>query len=212
MVKAVIFDFWGTIVENGTFSPLRQSWSILRVRMRFSEFVQKFEDVFMTEKFADQNAAFNKVFEEFSLQPKQFVIDKLIGVWNKNRLLAKPFSEAVKVLDELKKKKIKIALISNADCFSVEPLLEKFDLAKYFDSVHLSYTKGYLKTNPKSFEAILKELKLKPEDVLMVGDSLQTEIEGAKKAGIKPILLDRRGRRDYPEKIADLTGLKEFLK
>ena len=211
MAKAILFDFWGTIVENGAFSPMRQSWSIMRVNMAFSPFVQKFEDSFMTTKFEDQKAAFAKIFADFDVPPRDFVIDKMIGVWNSNRLLAKPFPETVAVLEELKKDGYKLALISNTDCFSIEPILEKFELAKYFDVIHLSYKNGLLKTNPKSFEAVLKELGVKKEDAIMVGDSLETDIEGARMAGIKAILVDRKDRRNYPEKVHDLTELKKFL-
>ena len=45
----------------------------------------------------------------------------------------------------------------------------------------------------------------------MVGDSLESDIEGAQKAGIRAILLDRRGRREYPDKISNLLELKDKL-
>lgn len=54
MVKGVFFDFWGTLVENGTYSPLKQSFSILRVRMPFGAFAEQFERVLMTKQYADQ--------------------------------------------------------------------------------------------------------------------------------------------------------------
>ena len=41
---------------------------------------------------------------------------------------------------------------------------------------------------------------------------MPTDMEGAKNAGIKSVLVDRRDSRDYPEKIKDLTGLKNILK
>ena len=212
MVKAILFDFWGTVVENGAFSPVRQSWSIMRVNMPFSPFVQKFEDSFMTTAFADQQAAFAKVFADFDVPPRDFVIDKMIGVWNSNRLLAKPFPETVAVLEQLKKDGYKLALIANTDCFSVEPILEKFELAKYFDVIHVSYKNGLLKNNPETFKIVLKELGVKKEDAVMVGDSFETDIEGAQNAGVRAILVDRKERKQYPEKIKDLTELNNFLK
>ena len=39
MVKAVLFDFWGTLVENGTRSPTREAQKIFRVRMHYREFI-----------------------------------------------------------------------------------------------------------------------------------------------------------------------------
>ena len=213
MVKAILFDFWGTLVENGTYSPLRQTYNILRVRMKFSEFVIKTESVLMTKPYADQASAFTEVCKAFNLEPRPFIIDKLIGVWNKNKLLAKLYPDTIPVLAELKKEKYKLAIVSNCPNNSVTPVIEKFGLDKYFDAVLLSWETGHLKTDKELFELAMKKLKVKKkEDVLMVGDSIPTDIEGAKNAGINAILIDRKGAREWPEKIKDLTELKNILK
>lgn len=213
MVKAILFDFWGTLAENGTYSPLRQTYNILRARMRFSDFVIKTEQVLMTKKYEDQNAAFTELCKEFNIDPKPFIIDKLIGIWNKNKLLAKLYPETIDTLEELKKEGYKLAIISNSPSNSVEPVIEKFELNKYFDAIILSWETGTLKTDKEMFATAMKKLKVrKKEDVLMVGDSMPTDMEGAKNAGIKSVLVDRKDSRDYPDKIKDLTELKEFLK
>lgn len=211
MVKGVIFDFWGTLVEQGTYSPLRQTYKILRVRMPFSPFVVKFEHIFMTKKFEDQTEAFKEVCKAFNIDCKPFVIDKLIGIWNSSKLLAKPYDETINVLTELKESGLKLALTSNCPFNNVDPVLEKFEMHKFFDRVNLSWETGILKHEPASFESILRKLHLKQGDVLMVGDSLETDIAGAEKVGIKAVLVDRRGRREYKNKISDLTELKNFL-
>ncbi|MBW3004958.1 HAD family hydrolase [Candidatus Woesearchaeota archaeon] len=211
MAKAILFDFWGTLAENGTYSPLRQTYNILRVRMKFSDFVIKIEGVLMTKPHEDQTSAFTEVCQAFNIEPRPFIIDKLIGVWNKNKLLAQLYPETIAVLEELKKKKYKLAIISNSPNNSVEPVIEKFGLGKYFDAIELSWQTGNLKTDKEMFENTLKKLKVKKENALMVGDSIPTDIEGAKNAGIKAILVDRKGSREWPEKIKDLTELHTVL-
>ena len=212
MVKAILFDFWGTLAENGTYSPLRQTYNILRVRMKFSEFVIKTEHVLMRKPYEDQATAFTEVCKALNVDPKPFIIDKLIGVWNKNKLLAKLYPETIKILEELKKEGYKLAIVSNCPNNSVEPVIEKLDLGKYFDAVALSWKTGHLKTDKELFDGVLKKLKVKKADALMVGDSMPTDMEGAKNAGIKSVLVDRRDSRDYPDKIHDLTELKQVLK
>ena len=213
MVKAILFDFWGTLVENGTYSPLRQTYTILRVRMPFSLFVVKLESVFMTKKFEDQASAFTEVCKAFNIDPHPVLIDRLIGVWNKNKLLAQVYPETIAVLEDLKKEKYKLAIISNCPFDSVEPVLEKFDLAKYFDAIILSWEAGKLKTGKDFFEDTLKKLKIKKkDDAIVVGDSIPTDIEGAKNAGLRAILVDRKESRDHPDKICNLNELKPLLK
>jgi len=211
MVKGVIFDFWGTLVEQGTYSPLRRTYKLLEVRMPFSPFVVKFEQVFMTKKYEDQATAFSEVCRAFNIDCKPAIVDKLIGIWNSSKLLAKPYPETIDILEKLKAKGIKLAVTSNCPFDNVEPVLEKFDMNKYFDRINLSWETGILKHDPASFESILRKLHLKKEEVVMVGDSVETDIAGAEKVGIKAVLVDRGGRREYKHIVSDLNGLNEFL-
>jgi putative hydrolase of the HAD superfamily len=211
MVKAILFDFWGTLVENGIFpSPVKQARYILRLRMTFKDFIIRFEKAVMTKPYNDLNEAFTAVCNEFQLDPQPFILEKLVGMWNKNELLGKPFLETIEVLEYLKNKKIKIGLISNTTP-SITRVLEKFDLNKYFDATMFSYDEGLLKTDPEMFMKLLKKLKVKPDDVIMIGDSLPTDIIGSRNAGIKSILLDRMNKREYTPKIVNLRELKDLI-
>jgi HAD superfamily hydrolase (TIGR01549 family) len=211
MVKAILFDFWGTLVENGIFpSPVKQARYILRLRMTFKDFIIRFEKAVMTKPYNDLNEAFAAVCNEFQLDPQPFILEKLVGMWNKNELLGKPFLETIEVLEYLKKKKIKIGLISNTTP-SITRVLEKFDLNKYFDATMFSYDEGLLKTDPEMFKKLIKKLKVKPDDVIMIGDSLPTDIIGSRNAGIKSILLDRMNKREFTPKIVNLRELKDLI-
>ena len=212
MVKAILFDSWGTLLENGVFpSPVKQVKRILRINAEFSEFIEKFEKVFMTDKFDDLDKAFRKVAEEFNVNPPDFVYEKLVGLWNKNMLLAKPFDEVNEKLEQLKKD-YRLVLVSNTDQFSLEPVIDKFDMRRHFSNFFFSYETGLLKTQPELYDMILKKLKLKKEDVIMVGDSFESDIKGAEAAGVKAVLLDRRDRREYENRITTLDDLDKFLK
>ncbi|MBD3318305.1 HAD-IA family hydrolase [Candidatus Woesearchaeota archaeon] len=206
---ALLFDFWGTLLDHGTYSPIRQTYKIMRPRMRFGDFVPRFEQAFMTATFESQEQAFKAAAEELHVRLKPFMVDKLIGLWNKSRLLAQPYPETFTVLEDLKKEH-KLVLLSNTDCF-VESVLNKFEIEKYFDLIALSYQTGLLKQDAKSFALVAKKLKMKKNDLIMIGDSMETDINGAERAGVRAILVDRRDRRAHDPKIADLTGLKEVL-
>ncbi|OYT32042.1 hypothetical protein DRJ22_04405 [Candidatus Woesearchaeota archaeon] len=210
MIKAVFFDFWGTLVENGTYSPLRQSFGILHPKIHFSQFVERFERVLMTKEFKTQAEAFETVCKEFSTAPKPFITEKLIGIWNKNRLLASLYPDVEPVLKELKESGLKLYLVCNASQNSVEPVIEKFNLGRFFDDVFISYKEGALK-NSGLFEIALEKTGLKNDEVIMVGDSIQSDIKGAKDAGIRAVLIDRKDTRDFENKITSLKDLKKFL-
>lgn len=208
MKKVILFDFWGTLVQNGIFpSPCKQAKFILRSDGTFQDFIVKFEESFMTKNFETLKDAFVNVAKELNLNIPDFVYDKLVGMWNKNTLLAKTFDETIEVLDELKKD-YKIVLISNTDQFSVKAVIEKFSLEKYFDSIILSCETGKLKTNKEIFKIALDSVKAKAKDAVMIGDSIESDIRGAENAKIDAILIDRRDNREYDNKITSLKDLK----
>jgi 2-haloalkanoic acid dehalogenase type II len=211
MIKAILFDSWGTLVEAGVFpSPVKQVQLILSIDMPFQEYITKFEEAFMLMKFSNLKEAFENVCKEFELKPEGYIVDRVIGMWNKNMLLAKPFPETIPTLEKLKKN-YKLALISNTDPFSVEPVLEKYDLRKFFDVIACSYEVGCLKSDPNMFSYVLRKLHVKKDEAIMVGDSIQSDIKGAENAGIKAILVDRKNRMEYPDRIANLTEIDKFL-
>lgn len=212
MVKAIFFDTWGTLVDAGVYpSPIKQVKHILRIRESFPEYVVKFEEVFMKNQYLTLKEAFMAVAKAFNVKPGNDQIEKLIGLWNKKKLLAEPYPETIEVLKKLKKK-YKLVLLSNTDSFSLEPVLEKYQLGELFDEVLLSYKEGFLKTEKVLFEKALKKIKIRPSDAIMVGDSIASDMKGAEKVGIKGVLIDRRNRDlDYPAKIKDLKELENYL-
>lgn len=211
MIKGMIFDFWGTLVENGVYSPTKQLQEILRSPLPYGEFIVKLEEVFMTKQFPDQETAFIAVCKAFDVNPHHIMLDKLIGLWNNNKFTAKPYDDTIAYLKSLKERGIKTALVSNTDNFSVSFVLDKYKLMELFDVIAMSYDVGALKTNPKLYEHALTQLGLQKEEVLIVGDSLESDMAGAQKVGITGVLMDRRDRREYSPKVTALQELDQFL-
>lgn len=211
MKKAVLFDFWGTLVQQGEYSPMKQTYRLMRPRMHFGEFVERFERVAMTTQYDDQAQMFTDAADALQCRVPDWVIEKLIGVWNKSKLLAQLYPETIEALELLKSKAIKLALISNTYKQSVEGLLEKFGLDKYFDAVCWSYDIGALKTDAALVETALDKLGVSKEDAVLVGDSMETDIAGAENAGVLPVLIDRKETREYENKIKSLLEIEKFL-
>ncbi len=211
MKKAVLFDFWGTLVQQGAYSPLKQTYRLMRPRLQFGDFVEQFERVTMTKAYDDQIEMFRAAFEAFGLQPQDWLIEKLVGVWNKNKIFAKPYPEVMQAVEMLKSKGIKVAIVSNTPKLSVEGLLEKLGFQNLFDAICFSYEVGYLKTDTQMFDTVCEKLGITQEEAVMVGDSLETDIAGAEKAGVTAVLIDRRNTRTYVNKIASLTEIEKFL-
>ncbi len=212
-IKAIFFDFWGTLVENGVFpSPVKQVKFFLRLgNLPFSDFIVRFEKAFMTKKVDNLGESFDNVIKEFGIRPPHFVIEKCVGMWNKNMLLAKTFNDTKEVLKELKKD-YKLVLIANSDPFSVPAVIEKFGLEEFFDEIVYSYKEESLKSEGELYDIALKKLDLKKDEVIMLGDSIESDIESADKFGIRSVLVDRKDKREFSPKIVGLNQIKDTIK
>jgi len=212
MTKAIIFDLWGTIIENGVYpSPAKQVKYFLRTPVQFSEFITTFEDTFMTKKYESLKEAFEQVVTDFGLRIPDFVYEKLIGTWNKNAILSKMYDEVPETFKALKEKGYKLFLLANVDKFSYEQVNTKHKLDELFDGIYPSFKTGLLKTHKEAYFNVLEDNKLKAEDVIMVGDCIISDMKTAEAAEIKGILIDRREKREFDPKVKDFNELVTML-
>lgn len=76
---------------------------------------------------------------------------------------------------------------------NVEAVLKDFDLRKYFQAIIESAVVGVRKPDPKIFALGVEALGLKPEEVLVVGDSYKKDIVPAESLGCKVAWLKGKG-------------------
>jgi len=209
MVKAIIFDFWGTLVENGVWSPINQVKRILNIDLPFTDYVVRMEKAMMTQRFESLTEAFTAVCTEFDITIDDEKLDQLIGMWNKSWMLAKPYLTTDSVLEDLSE--YRLILVGNTNRFAIENVMKKFELGRFFEKCYYSYELGFLKTDPGFIEHVLSELDLEGSDCVWVGDSMQSDMEAAKKAGIKGILVDRKNKRDHSPKVLSLREIKQHI-
>jgi HAD superfamily hydrolase (TIGR01509 family) len=109
------------------------------------------------------------------------------------------------VLQELRASGLKIALVSNSArdmrAFARHHALD-------VDAGISSFHHGKTKPHASIFRAALALLVVDPADAVMVGDTLEDDVDGALAIGMRAILLDRLGRHpDYDPRIEDLYAL-----
>ncbi|HOX39898.1 MAG TPA: HAD-IA family hydrolase [Candidatus Brocadiia bacterium] len=90
--------------------------------------------------------------------------------------------------------RVHLGVISNWDS-RLEKLLSALGLADSFQSVTISSYEGYLKPHPAIFRAALAKAGVMAERAILVGDRPAEDVDGARAAGMIPILLDRRGEQ-----------------
>jgi len=115
------------------------------------------------------------------------------------------YDDALPVLADLRRRGLKLGLISNGQRDLVE-FAHHHDLG--VDVAVGSRSHGRTKPHASIFQAALAALEVDAEEAVMVGDSYADDIEGARALGIRAILIDRDGL--HPEEADRIGGLGEL--
>jgi HAD superfamily hydrolase (TIGR01549 family) len=118
------------------------------------------------------------------------------------------YPETLPVLEELKKRGLKLGVIANWEP-SLKRFLAEFELDGYFDVVLSSMAAGMAKPDPILFRKATKEAGVRSEEALHAGPSIHEDVAGALSAGLTPVWVNRTGISTGHEvlTITDLRGL-----
>lgn len=83
--------------------------------------------------------------------------------------------------------KYHLAAISDAQTAYAIPELTAVGLSEYFDPIIISGDFGYRKPNERLFTAALTAMRMKPSEVLYVGNDMYRDVYGAQRIGIKTV-------------------------
>lgn len=94
--------------------------------------------------------------------------------------------ESIALLQELKKRNIKVGLITNM--FSDERnFVRRSEMMQYFDAALISYEQGICKPDLSLFEKMTQLLGVRPQECLYVGDGGSKELYAAREVGMHPV-------------------------
>jgi putative hydrolase of the HAD superfamily len=109
----------------------------------------------------------------------------------------------------------KLAVISNAISNFPRHTLSRYGLDRFFQVVVVSRDIGIRKPDPRIFEYALEKLRVKPRQAIHVGNSMKSDVIGAKRTGMKAVWI-KRGEEQILEEpdyvINSITDLPRILK
>jgi putative hydrolase of the HAD superfamily len=117
------------------------------------------------------------------------------------------FPDAVPALTALRERGLRLVVASNWDC-SLPTWLARAGLGGLIDGASSSAVAGAAKPAPAVFEAALRIAGVAADRAVHVGDTIGGDIEGARAAGIRPLLIRRSG--DAPAGIETVRSLEEL--
>lgn len=197
MIKAVLFDLDNTLID---FMVMKRGCieAAVSAMIKAGLKLPKKKALRILYSLYDRyGIEYSKIFQKFLEQTNSRVDYRILaaGIVAYRKAQPKfmqPYKKAVPTLQKLKRKGLKLAIVSDAPRLKAWMRLTELKIKKYFDVVVAHGDVSERKPSKMPFRkalASLKKLKslksLKPEEVLMVGDWPARDIVGAKRLGIR---------------------------
>ena len=192
--RAVIFDLFGTLIDNMTYGEYRD----LLVRMARNlglpedDFERLWTDT-VDDRFRGRfHSIEDSLVHVCRLYGREVPEGNITaaalarGEFVERALV--PRGDALSTLAAVRERKLKVGLIS--DCTPETPLKwERSPFAPLFDATVFSCLVGTKKPDRRIYEIACERLKVRPEECLYVGDGGSGELTGAAAVGMTPVLI-----------------------
>jgi len=106
-----------------------------------------------------------------------------------------------------------VGIISSWDT-RLKKISDGLGLTRLVDFLVISAEAGIRKPDPRIFHLALEKAGVGPHEALHVGDLPEEDAEGARRAGVRPVLIDRRQRitpNSFPAGVRVVASLPEVL-
>ena len=210
-IDTVIFDLDGTLLDT---KPLID-------RTFYNTFKEFMPDLELTDQDYQSffgptlHQTFSRFTEDQELIEKMIKFYRKFNIENHNTDNVKPFNGCKEVLKYLKKKGIKLAIVSSKKNDVIKLGLDLYDLEKYFDVIIGADDVKNHKPDPEGIKLAVSKLSPKKK-VLYVGDN-PSDIMAGKNAGVKTCDVMYSDMFEECEKlnpdycICDLNGILKIL-
>ncbi len=229
MISTVIFDLFGTLVDN--FPGWRFHACLTAMAEALGVDNAAFISTWTSRTMRDQrmvgaspdlatHIAFIGRLSGGQPAPEQVLAAEQLRVEYTRANLA-PRACAVQVLEQLKSQHYRLGLISNCT-WEVPDLWVQTPLAPLIAHPVFSCTVGMKKPNPAIFYLACERLNVEPEDCLYIGDGESNELIGASRVGMNAVhicipeeretIMQRAGIRQWPGlRIESLLEVFDYL-
>ena len=217
-IKAIIFDAYGTLFDVNSAAEkckdkLGDKWEGFANYWRTTQLeytwlrslMNRHKDFWqVTEDSLDKSMKFFKI--DSSMRNDLLDLYKILS----------PFSEVKETLKKLKKKDLKLAILSNGTPSLLENLVKNNNLENIFDDIFSIEEVGIFKPDSKVYDLPVNKYNIKKDEVLFLSANTW-DVSGGGNYGYNSVWVNRNknifDNLDYQplDEIHDLSGLLEII-
>ena len=189
MIKSIIFDLDNTLID---FMRMKKLSCDAAITAMIDAGFDVEKEKAIKELFAlydryglEEKTIFQKFLKKMTKKIDYEILASGIVAYRRVRAgFLEPYPHVSDVLFELKRRGIKLAIVSDAPRLKAWIRLVSMKINHLFDVVVTFDDTKEFKPSAKPFEVAFKKLKFKPSECLVVGDRPERDIKGAKKLGL----------------------------
>ncbi|EZP76750.1 HAD-superfamily hydrolase [Parageobacillus genomosp. 1] len=190
MVKAVIFDLDGTLLNRDAsiqkfigcqYERLQRWLSHIPKESYIARFIE-----LDNRGYVWKDTVYQQMVQEFEIIGITWE-DLLEDYMNHFHQSCVPFPHLVWMLEELKRKSLKLGIITNGKGAFQMHSIKALGIEGYFDTILISEWEGISKPDPRLFQRALDNLKVLANESVFVGDHPSNDIQAARNVGMKTI-------------------------
>ncbi|ANC77557.1 L-2-haloalkanoic acid dehalogenase [Fictibacillus phosphorivorans] len=217
MIKAVLFDLDGTLLDRDTsvkkfvedqHTRLSSVLSHIPKKLYAKRFIELEENGYVWK-----DKVYQKLAEELAVRrmPPGELLDDYLTQFKHH---CTPFPNLISMLEELKKKGYRLGLVTNGYGVFQYDTIQALEIKEYFDTILVSEMEGLRKPDPLVFQRAAERLNVKTEECVFVGDHPKNDVEAARNTGMVAVWKtsphwNEAEAADYT--ISDLSELKLIL-
>jgi len=220
-VKAVLFDLGGTLIKTANACETYQKILKLHGLSVSLDRIVKAHGANQIELDVEEMAKLGqeywirwnlKLLERLGIKEnREFLACKIDELWWDYADLT-TYADVEETLKHLLNKGIKTGIVTNGIEKDYTKILQKLNLTHYFDVVVGIDACKKGKPHKEIFLYALNKIHVKPKEAIFVGDSMEYDYEGARKTGLKPLLIARNGNAlNGVECIRSLTQILQYV-
>jgi len=219
-LKALLFDLGGTLVKISSEIP-----NVMKRVLNLRGINRSLKEISHARKEVEKGLDFQdlpKLLDEFWIQWNERILSNLhvkssiqtakfikTHWWDYSDVSLYP--DAEKILPLLKERDLKLGIITNGLQSDVDKILPKVSLQGFFDIVVVIDTLRKMKPDVEVFYYALEKLRTAPSDAIFIGDEMEADYNGARKAGLNAYLIDREGKV-HDENVNKISSLNDLFK
>lgn len=214
MYKAVLFDFDDTLGDRESYTCRLFHQLVLDLGYDAEDIETEVmvQDLMLWDQYGTAGMTYTekKLIEKY--HPDLAKTGSLMDYWVRNigqYAVLLPYAE--ETLQALKGEGFTLGIVTNGTAKGQSDKIARTGIARYMDTVVISETAGYKKTDTRIFQLAADNLHVKTQECIFVGDIWSTDIIGSCTAGMKPVWYWPHGTRDCTYPVDRISSLKELL-